>query len=388
MDNRDLVQQRIQLFRDATAFKKTDRIPHYANTVTWKVFDSGESLSRALTDNEIMEKCVRHFLDEYRVDGIIDLGIRNQFGVTDCFKGSSYYYYSDEVVGIKDHNFCTVDTLNDYLDNSEKYIWEKVLPEKFEDREISIEDFRKAFKQYLSYTFFIIKMGSVAKKEYGIPSMSPNNPATGTISFGIEECLANLLGIKQLSLALRRNPDELEAFIRKWDEKNIMPAIEKAKKGKYPNMKYAFDTSLTMLAHNFVNPKQFERFYWPYLEKYLDACAENSLTVKIFVEGSILRYADYFNKYPKGVIALQLEQDDLAEVREKIPNAALIGGIKTETLANGSAEDCINEVRSLIDRFGFDGGLILSENRMMSYRNDGKSENFRAVCDFINEYRG
>ena len=41
MDPKQLKADRIQLYRDAANFKKTDRIPHFANVVTWKVFDAG-----------------------------------------------------------------------------------------------------------------------------------------------------------------------------------------------------------------------------------------------------------------------------------------------------------------------------------------------------------
>ena len=41
MNGKEMQQARVQLFRDAANFKKTERIPHFANVVTWKVFDAG-----------------------------------------------------------------------------------------------------------------------------------------------------------------------------------------------------------------------------------------------------------------------------------------------------------------------------------------------------------
>lgn len=35
MNSKELKASRIRLFRDAANFKKTDRIPHFANVVTW-----------------------------------------------------------------------------------------------------------------------------------------------------------------------------------------------------------------------------------------------------------------------------------------------------------------------------------------------------------------
>ena len=41
----------------------------------------------------------------------------------------------------------------------------------------------------------------------------------------------------------------------------------------------------------------------------------------------------------------------------------------------------------LCDELGKDGGFILSEGKMLSYRNDANRENYKAVCDFVSNYR-
>lgn len=178
---KDLKAERIQLFRDQANFIPTERVPHFCNAVTWKVFDAHRSLPIALTNFKVMEDVVRHFLDNYPVDGLMDTGIRNQFSVMEAFGSDGYYYYTDEAVGIKDHALCTIDTLMDYLEDEERYTWETVLPAKFGDEwnEKTLEQWKAAFKEYLKYTYFIIHMGSVTGKEYGIPSLAPNNPAKG-----------------------------------------------------------------------------------------------------------------------------------------------------------------------------------------------------------------
>lgn len=388
MDSKELTASRIQLFRDAANFRKVERIPHLSAAVTWKVFDAGHTLDQAMTNFDVMEECVRHFLETYPVDAVLDIGIRNQFNVTEAFGPGGYYYYTEDVVGIKDHSHCTLDTLDEYLENPEKYIWEKVLPNKYgeEWNNKTLDVWKKTFKEYMNYTGFIFRMNGVMK-EFGIPSMAPNNPMSGAIQFGIEELEANLLGIKQLSIAMRRGPDKLENFIKKWDAEHIDPLVEKVLKGKGPNYKYCFDASVMMLAHNIMNTKQFERFYWPSLKKLLDAYAAKGMNVRVFCEGSIGRYLDYFKDFPKGTLTFHLEQDDPFEVREKLPNVAIMGGMTTEMLANGTSEACVAHTKRLCDELGREGGFIFSENKMLSYRNDASSENMKAVCDFLNEYR-
>lgn len=389
-ESKALKQERIQLFRDAANFKKTCRIPHLSAAVTWKVFDAGHTLDEALTDFDVMEKCVRHFLDTYPVDAMLDIGIRNQFTVTEAFdKEKGYYYHTKDVVGIHDHAHCTLDTLAEYQENPEKYIWEKVLPEKYGEAwdQKTPDIWKKTFKEYLRYTFFILHMGSVTGKEYGLPSMAPNNPMKGSITFGIEELEANLLGIRQLSTAMRRGPEKLDAFIERWDAEHIDPLIEKIKAGDGPSDKYCFDASVMMLAHNIMSPKQFERFYWPHLKKLLDAYEEKGMNIRIFTEGSIGRYAEYFKDYKKGTLTFHLEQDDPFEIRRALPNVAIMGGMTTDMLSSKTPEECVAYAKRLCDELGADGGFVFSENKMLSYRNDATSENMAAVCRFVNEYR-
>lgn len=383
-----LRSERVQLFRDAANFAQPARIPYLSAAVTWKILDAGHTITEAMQSFDVMEECNRAFLTKYPVDAMLDIGIRNQFNVTDAFGPGAYYYYTDESVGIRDHAHCTPETLSEYLNDPLRYTWTKILPEKYgEDwAEKDIGVWRKTFKEYMNYTKFIFRMNGVMK-EFGIPSMAPNNPMSGAINFGIEELQANLLGIRQLSVAMRRHPDLLDDFVARWDREHIDPIIEKVKKGKGPNYKYCFDASVMMLAQNIMSVTQFERFYWPSLKRLLDAYAEKKMNVRIFCEGSILRFADYFKDYPKGVLTFHLEQDDPFEVRKALPNVCIMGGLTTDMLSGRSPEECVAYTKRLCDELGSDGGLIISENKMLSFRNDAKGENIRAICDFLADYR-
>lgn len=72
MNSKELKASRVQLFRDAANFKKTERIPHFANVVTWKVFDAGYTLDQAMTNFDVLEESVVKFLERYPVDGLME----------------------------------------------------------------------------------------------------------------------------------------------------------------------------------------------------------------------------------------------------------------------------------------------------------------------------
>ncbi|MBR0482313.1 MAG: hypothetical protein IJJ48_07570, partial [Firmicutes bacterium] len=74
------------------------------------------------------------------------------------------------------------------------------------------------------------------------------------------------------------------------------------------------------------------------------------------------------------------------EFRKELPNVAFMGGLSTVLLAESTPEECVAEAKKLIDELG-GGGFIISENKMMSYRNDCSSENYLALCNFLKDYR-
>ena len=45
-------------------------------------------------------------------------------------------------------------------------------------------------------------------------------------------------------------------------------------------------------------------------------------------------------------------------------------------------------MKCLFDELGQDGGFMLTQDKMVSFRNDANPENVRAVCDFCPEYNG
>ena len=287
-----------------------------------------------------------------------------------------------------DHAHCTVETLQEYMDEPIRYAWEKILPEKYGDSWAKKDKavWKKTFKEYMRYIMFILHMAKVMDR-YALPGLSPNNPMKGAVVPAVESLMSDLLGIQQFSIAMRRNADLLDAFIERWEAERMEPIYAKIRASKGPDYKYCFDSSILMLAHNVMNKKQFERFYWPYLKKLIDTYAEKGQNIRIFTEGSILRFAEYFRDYPKGLLTFHIEQDDPFEFREALPNVAIMGGMTTDLLSNGTPDQCVAYAKRLCDELGKEGGFIFSENKMLSYRNDAKAENMKAVCDFVDGYR-
>lgn len=64
-----------------------------------------------------------------------------------------------------------------------------------------------------------------------------------------------------------------------------------------------------------------------------------------------------------------------------------MGGLDTEMLSTATPEECIAHTKKLCDELGRQGGFILSEGKMLSYKNDAKADNLKAICDFVSNYK-
>ena len=81
-----------------------------------------------------------------------------------------------------------------------------------------------------------------------------------------------------------------------------------------------------------------------------------------------------------------LENDDIFEMKKKLPNITFAGGMPCELLYSGTKQQCIDYAKKLIDEVGYDGSYIFSQNRMVSFKNDCNAENLLAVNNFVREY--
>ncbi len=385
MTPHEQVLYRSRLFRDAIAFRVPERTPHFNCAVTWKIIDAGYKYSEAFNDYAIMEKCVRRFCEIYPFDLLMDNGARNPFKVIESF-GKGYYYYDDDscVVGVEPYQLCPSEDLVEYAKNPDKYLWEKTLPAKFPDwDDKGLEDFQRTMDEQFAFNNYSMGMMNIMRDEYGIPFA--NSSQTGFPAFAIETMFTAIRGIKGLALDIRRNGDALKEAVDIIDQNGIYKLIDKIaglEEGTDPETCY--DISSIMLAHTVLSPKSFERYYYDPINKLVNTIISKKKQYRITVEGAGKHLFDYFRDYPQGTLAMLLEQDDIYECREALPNVCLIGGMETTMLNDGTVQECLDWSKKLIDELT--PGFIFGENKFISYKNDANAENFKAVCDFVASY--
>ena len=186
---------------------------------------------------------------------------------------------------------------------------------------------------------------------------------------------------------MRRQKSKVLAAIEADFERSTMPTIKALCDGTYAAQQQncMVDMYTGWLVHSIMNPKQFEEFFWVHWKKMLDEVIANDKTIYIYMESDMYRFADYLQDIPKGHVVIHPELDDVMELRKKLPNICIAGGMKTELLGHGTPDECVDYAKMIIDNMG--DGFIFSQDKMISFPNDCTRENLLAVNEFVSNYR-
>ncbi len=379
------LQDRIRIVRDATAFKKTDRIPTVSNYWSWMILDSPYKLSEAICDYDKMYEVVTGFHERYDFDFYNFIGARNPVRVSEA-AGSNIYLIDDEKesIVVKDHHYMEEDEYDALIENPFVYQWTYVVNRaatKFHGPG-NAENFRNAVAELQAYQAGTGKIAKDLVGKYGVPIAAANRMQSAP-----ELLFSYYRGIRGLSIDLRRRYDKVkaacEAINASMHYENL---IEKIKGPKPEDSVFNLETGL--LAHSIFNRKQFEDIYWPVVKKMIDAAAEAGNSVNMFCEAEFLRFADLIADYPRGTILFEPEQDDIFALRRAVPNVAIGGGMPPALLYGGTPQQCVDYAKRLVEEVGADGGFVMGQTKMMSFRIDAKRENVLAVQEFCRNCRG
>lgn len=381
--------QRIQNFKNViTGNGKIDHIPHFGNYWSWKYYDAGYKLSEALVDYDKMADAMAQFFGRYPMDVCFEMGFRNPVKVAQHLGRDNDYIFDDRNYSISIKDQCVIED-EDYdklIANPEKFLWESFLPKKYsvftqEGNSIAFQEFISRFMEFGATLGRIVGIAG----QYGMPSFADPNDPTGATSFGYELLFSSLRGMKKLARDIRRMPDKVWAACEALDSVVFNPSLERFRSGAMgSNPNTMVDMNPVMLGHIMLNPKQFEKFYWPYLQKIAQTAEEKDKLVFLFAEGSIAPYLEFFQELPKNRFAILSELDDVYEMKRALPNCVIAGGPGTDLLGGGTPEENIMYAQKLITEIGGnDHRFIFAPGKMISFPHDCKRENLSAICQYL-----
>jgi len=376
MDENAALRERTALIDNVFSFKHNKRVPICGNIFTWKYFDAGYNLKEALFDYEVLEKVNTEFHEIYQFDVYSDIGTRNPVRVTSPL-GGGHTIIDEAGEAVSTDDFCLMERgeYSEFANDPTAFYWSTAF-KRYCKPDITLRDFVASAKELAAFARYKDKMVKRYINEFGAMHYSLH-----TVGLPFENIMG-LRGMRNVSIDIHKCKTEIKEAMDVLYTTKTEPVLKNAVTCDYTG--FLAPIQFPLLGHTLLNVKQFETLYWPYFKRFIDTVIANNTRLFVFCEGTMERFVEFFQDIPKGVMLLHLEQDDIFEIRKKLPNIALAGGMPSALLGYSTKEQCVDYAKKLIDTLG--DGYILSQDKMMSYRNDAKRENLLAVNDFVKSY--
>ncbi len=132
----------------------------------------------------------------------------------------------------------------------------------------------------------------------------------------------------------------------------------------------------------------FERFEWPYLQRYVDAFVSEGITPWLHLDTDWSLNLPYFKQLPKGKCVLDLDgTTDIFKAKEILKDHMCISGdVPAALFTLGKPEEVVAYCKKLIDAVGQGGGFLLTSGCECPI--DVKPENLRAMVETGLNYVG
>ena len=132
----------------------------------------------------------------------------------------------------------------------------------------------------------------------------------------------------------------------------------------------------------------FERFEWPYLQRFVDAFVSKGITPWLHLDTDWGLNLPYFRKLPKGKCVADLDgSTNIFRAKEILGSHMCISGdVRADMLTLGTPKDVRGYCERLIDEVGKEGGFFLTTGCECPV--DAKFENVRMMIDTAKTYRG
>ena len=388
MDAKALLKERQEMITNVYNFDHNKRVMLGSNSYTWSILDAGYRLNEALYDYDKLEIVARQHHEKYGFDIYTDVQNRNPVRVTALLGGGKTHIDDvKESVYCDDRVLMQPDEYAEFAADTKKFYFTKAFRRSVK-KDLTLGELKVAFREWDLWREANTRRNQMLINEYGALlyfCVFPKVP--------FENLYAQYRGIKGMSMDLRKHREEIIELLNVQYETESRPALlnalENGAGGYFSKIEGGFNgyvapITYALLGHTILNRKQFEDFYLPHFRPAIDECIKRGVRLYIHAEGSILRFAEYFEDIPKGYILMHLEQDDPIEFRKRLPNIAIAGGMPVTLLRNGTKEECVEYARRLINELG--DGFVLDQDKMMSFRQDCTSENLAAVNDFARNY--
>lgn len=214
-------------------------------------------------------------------------------------------------------------------------------------------------------------------EERGVPMSSSTAVDSVLMAFSLSRTMI------EFSKDLRQVPDKVEKAMHKVCDDLIANALE-ILKSKDRNAAFI----VLERGSGAIYPLHiFERFEWPFLQRYVEAFISEGITPWLHLDTNWIKNLPYFKQLPKGKCVADLDSTTpIFQAKEILGGHMCISGdVPASLFSLGKPEEVAEYCKKLIREVGRGGGFMLTSGCECPV--DVKPENLRAFVDTGKNYR-
>ncbi len=199
-----------------------------------------------------------------------------------------------------------------------------------------------------------------------------------------------LRDVKNIVLDLYRYPDKVKEAVEA-----VTPLLVKTAEISGfvpPEVKKLIGTDIVecffpLHLNEYLNPKLYNEFYWPYLKKVFEEVIKLGQTPFVLFEGRHDAHLETLLEVPKRKIVGVFEKTDPRKVREVLGDRIIIGSGPPNALLIGGTPQKVEEyMKSLLEDVKDGGGFLIWPGVDGGLSRDVKPENLKAMVEAVKKY--
>lgn len=388
MENTQRINETIQNLTDTTNLKEPKKVPVLCDITGWAFHYAGVRYDCIIDNPMAISDNYMKIYEDMPLDMVLMTGFFASAPIKAQNALGMYNYALSDDGNTITHNqsateFLGSDVYDKIIEDTDTFmndtVYKHIFPSFRKPKEEALKDLKEAYyhQKVIGEAAMTIKQRQAELGLYGLQDESLlSYYAPFNFFFDLYRGIVNSMS------DIRRYPKKVkEACDIIFDSQSWMLDIDEEE------MKKPFPVIGTIYhSECFMSPKQYDEYYWHYLEKGYRKIIDAGKKLFLFGEGSFINTVDRFNDLPKGSSIILLDTDDPFKVNEILGgNQTLMCGIKTDMLQMNTVSECADFVRKSFDELAPGGGFIFSTNQTLLSGKDGKVENVLETFKLANE---
>lgn len=400
---------RLNRMADAYRMKEPDRVPVSLPIANFPIYNAGADLKTVMYDYDELYRVWNKFLHDFEMDSYTAPGMVFPGRVYDMIDYRLYHWpghgLPDNATGHQfvEGEYMKADEYDALIRNPSDYWMRTYLPrasglfESFANLKSFTDIWELPAMYFIPFTrpdvqatlqtmldigrelpkwLEVVSRSAMDALRAGIPAA-----ARGTLSKAPFDTIGDTLrGTQGIIFDMYRQPDKLLEAIDVITGLSIESTIKAVNAARGLTAFFVLHKG----ADGFMSDKDFEKFYWPSLRKFMWALIEEGIIPVLFAEGSYMTRLETCNEFPKGAVAWLFDKTDMATAKKVLGDKCCISGnVPTSLLTTGSAREVKEYCRNLIEICAPGGGYILAGGASLD---TGKPECLRAMMEAAKEY--